>query len=100
MQAHETTMRFTIEKPSNYFPSVTFLLLHVPTHIPHTSPIMADHNPNARLEAFSDGVFAIALTLLILDIKLPPSESIHTTGDFWMALLRIAPSIAAFLLSF
>ncbi len=61
---------------------------------------MAEHNPNARLEAFSDGVFAIALTLLVLDIKLPPSESVHTTGDFWMALLHIAPSIAAFLLSF
>jgi uncharacterized membrane protein len=61
---------------------------------------MAEHNHNARLEAFSDGVFAIALTLLILDIKLPSSENIHTSGDLWMALLHIAPSIMAFLLSF
>jgi hypothetical protein len=28
-------------------------------------------HPNARLEALSDGVFAIAMTLLILDIRLP-----------------------------
>jgi uncharacterized membrane protein len=28
-------------------------------------------NDNSRLEAFCDGVFAIALTLLIIDIKLP-----------------------------
>jgi uncharacterized membrane protein len=61
---------------------------------------MAEHNHNARLEAFSDGVFAIALTLLVLDIKLPNSETIHTSGDLWLALFHIVPSIVAFLLSF
>jgi uncharacterized membrane protein len=32
---------------------------------------MASENPNSRLEAFCDGVFAIVLTLLIIDIKIP-----------------------------
>ena len=61
---------------------------------------MTEANPNARLEAFSDGVFAIAITLLVLEIKLPPVESLHTTLEFWAALLAILPSIVTFLLSF
>jgi len=61
---------------------------------------MAETNPNSRLEAFCDGVFAIALTLLIIDIKIPATESIKTTADLWNALGRIAPSVGTFLLSF
>ena len=61
---------------------------------------MSENNPNSRLEAFCDGVFAIALTLLIIDVKLPSSESIQSTPEFWRALGHIAPSIFAFILSF
>jgi uncharacterized membrane protein len=61
---------------------------------------MAESNPNSRLEAFCDGVFAIALTLLIIDIKIPSTEKINNTADFWLALKHIAPSILAFVLSF
>jgi uncharacterized membrane protein len=61
---------------------------------------MAETNVNSRLEAFCDGVFAIALTLLIIDVKLPSTTEIHTTSNFWIALSHIAPSIFAFLLSF
>ncbi|HTR19072.1 MAG TPA: TMEM175 family protein [Candidatus Paceibacterota bacterium] len=61
---------------------------------------MEETNSNARIEAFSDGVFAIALTLLILDVKLPATAFIHSSSDFWLALRDIAPSIFAFVLSF
>jgi uncharacterized membrane protein len=50
----------------------------------------------ARVEAFSDGVFAIAITLLILEIKVPPIGQDHLAA----ALLRQWPSYLAFLMSF
>ena len=61
---------------------------------------MVETNPNSRLEAFCDGVFAIALTLLIIDIKIPSTTEINNTSDFWHALQLIVPSIFAFVLSF
>ena len=48
----------------------------------------------ARLETFSDGVFAIAATLLILDVRLPPD------GGVTHGLLHIWPSYAAYTLAF
>ena len=61
---------------------------------------MSESNPASRLEAFCDGVFAIALTLLIIDIKIPPTKEIKNTAEFWNALKDISPSVFAFLLSF
>jgi uncharacterized membrane protein len=49
-----------------------------------------------RLETFSDGVIAIAITLLILEIDVP--EDTH--GELWSALLRQWPSYLAYLISF
>src|SRR5262245_56351642 len=61
---------------------------------------MSESNPNTRLEAFCDGVFAIALTLLIIDIKIPSTIEINNTADFWQALKHITPSLFSFVLSF
>ena len=70
---------------------------------PHTSNnqrAMAEANPNSRLEFFCDAVFAIAMTLLIIDVRLPPTERIASTSEFWHALRHLAPSVFAFVLSF
>ena len=61
---------------------------------------MTETNPNSRLEAFCDGVFAIAITLLVIDIKLPSSVEVMNTHDFWLALNHTLPSIFGFILSF
>jgi len=49
----------------------------------------------SRVEAFSDGVFAIAMTLLILEIRVP-----HGEHPLWEELLALWPSYIAFLMSF
>jgi len=49
-----------------------------------------------RVEAFSDGVFAIAITLLVLEIKIEPSEFDH----LWRALGDEWPSYLAYVTSF
>lgn len=61
---------------------------------------MTGSKENSRIEAFSDGVFAIAITLLILEIKVPPHDSIHSMQDLWRSLVNLWPSYFAFLLSF
>ena len=49
-----------------------------------------------RLETFSDGVFAIAITLLILDIQVPHVEQGHLAH----ALVKLWPSYTTFVVSF
>lgn len=61
---------------------------------------MTQAHPNVRLEALSDGVFAIAMTLLILDVRLPAMPNTAGTSEVWRALQHLAPSIFAFVLSF
>ena len=53
----------------------------------------------SRLEAFSDGVFAIAITLLVLDLAVPPLTESERDG-LWAALGREWPSYFAYLVSF
>ena len=55
---------------------------------------------NERLETFCDGIFAIAITLLILEIKVPPLESVHSTADVWHAIALLWPSFFALCFSF
>jgi uncharacterized membrane protein len=49
-----------------------------------------------RIEAFSDGVFAVAITLLIFDVHVPNSKA----GSLATGLLKQWPSYLSFLISF
>src|SRR2546425_8945317 len=46
-----------------------------------------------RLEAFSDGVVAILITIMVLELRLP-------AGADWAALRSLAPTFSAYVLSF
>lgn len=53
-----------------------------------------------RVGAFSDAVFAIALTLLVLDLHLPHLHRADGVSDFMHALGNIVPDLIAFAVSF
>lgn len=53
-----------------------------------------------RLEAFSDGVFAIAITLLVLEIRVPSSDDLSDPAELIRALGALWPSYLGYLISF
>ncbi len=53
-----------------------------------------------RLAALSDGIFAVAMTLLVLDLRLPATEAIHGEHDLWRALVALGPRLVVYLMSF
>jgi TMEM175 potassium channel family protein len=53
-----------------------------------------------RLAALSDGVFAVAMTLLVLDLRAPAAEAIRSEHDLWRALGALAPRLLMYVMSF
>ena len=60
----------------------------------------ADEKETGRIEAFSDGVFAIAVTLLVLELKVPHLPDGGADGSLGRALLSQWPSYVALITSF
>jgi uncharacterized membrane protein len=53
-----------------------------------------------RLSALSDGVFAVAMTLLVLDLRAPARELVHSDGSLFHALVPLTPRLVMYLMSF
>ena len=53
-----------------------------------------------RLETFADAVFAIAITLLVIEIHLPPHDEVLRIGGVGPALLQLWPSYVGYVISF
>ena len=66
---------------------------------PQRRPDVRGRSPE-RLEAFSDGVFAIAITLLILEIKMPQPGSEPGAVRLVDVLLGLWPAYFAYIFSF
>ena len=53
-----------------------------------------------RLETFCDGVFAIAITLLVLEIRGPSEQAVSDAGGLFPALAGLWPSYLGYVISF
>jgi uncharacterized membrane protein len=60
---------------------------------------MEQDKETARLEAFSDGVIAIIITLLVFGLQVPPQETVNRVG-LWTALFNLWPTYLAVSASF
>jgi uncharacterized membrane protein len=81
---------------------------HGPARQPANDAAQGDKAPRApvfavakhRLEALSDGVYAIALTLLVLELKLPALPHDVSEAALRAALVDLLPKVLAWILSF
>ncbi len=53
-----------------------------------------------RLAALSDGIFAFAMTLLVLDLRVPAMEAVHNEHDLWHGLTALSPRLLMYMMSF
>jgi uncharacterized membrane protein len=53
-----------------------------------------------RLEALTDGIFAVAMTLLVIELKVPENAHIETAGQLVDVLVHLIPKFIAWLISF
>lgn len=60
----------------------------------------SEYSDTDRLEMFSDGVFAIVITLLVLEIKVPEIVNSVTSSEFIHELAQLWPKFYVFILSF
>jgi uncharacterized membrane protein len=64
------------------------------------TPAAFERNETVRIEAFSDGVFAIAITLLVLGINVPKTRELGAAGSLGATLIKQWPHYLAFVTSF
>ena len=50
----------------------------------------AAHMEKSRILALVDGIFAVAMTLLVLDLKLPEGVTLNSDSEAWRQLLAVA----------
>ena len=70
--------------------------MHKPSH----RLFRIGETPTSRIEAFSDGVFAIIITLLVLEIHVPQVQGKDVSAALAHSLLGMGPKFLTYILSF
>jgi uncharacterized membrane protein len=52
-----------------------------------------------RIAALSDGIFAVAMTLLVLDLRVPAAATVHSEHDLRRVLIALAPRLIIYAMS-
>jgi uncharacterized membrane protein len=53
-----------------------------------------------RLAALSDGIFGVAMTLLLLEVHIPPASEVHGEIELLHRVVDLAPEVLVYLMSF
>lgn len=56
--------------------------------------------PKSRIDALTDGIFAFAMTLLVLEVRLPLDVAIHDSAELIARLRTLGPEYLAYVISF
>lgn len=56
--------------------------------------------PKARIDALTDGIFAFAMTLLVLEIRLPPDAVVKDSAELLARLQALVPEYLVYIISF
>lgn len=56
--------------------------------------------PKARIDALTDGIFAFAMTLLVLEIRLPPDAAVKDSAELLARLQALVPEYLVYIISF
>lgn len=56
--------------------------------------------PKARIDALTDGIFAFAMTLLVLEIRLPTDVEVSDGAELLMRLRALVPEYLVYIISF
>ena len=65
-----------------------------------SGPVASDAPSKHRIEALSDGIFAVAMTLLVIELKLPDPHAIGSVDELASALIGLLPKVASWIISF
>jgi uncharacterized membrane protein len=66
----------------------------------HHKHQLSEYDSTVRIEAFTDGVMAIIITIMVLELRVPQLAEKFTREAFWEAAEHLAPKLIAYAMSF